>query len=97
MRHFRATVLLCALALEGCAIPYIEPPPVPPTPPERVPVPPAARISLIWQPGHYDWTGTAYVWIPGEWVDRAGHGTLWQDGFWRRTGQTSEWVPAHWL
>ncbi len=97
MRRFAVTTISCLLAVGACAPAYYDPPPVPAMPAEQVPAPPRSRVSLIWQPGHYDWNGSAYVWIPGEWVDRAGHGTLWQDGHWRRSGPTSEWVPARWL
>lgn len=97
MRRLIVIPVLYLASLLGCAPAYVPPPPVPPTPAEQVPRPPASPISLIWRPGHYDWTGTSYVWIAGEWVDRAGHGTLWQDGYWQRTGITSVWVPAHWI
>ncbi len=72
-------------------------PPKPPLPTERIPLPPAADESVTWQPGHYDWTGTAYVWVPGEWVRSAGHGIVWQDGQWRGEGRNWVWVPAHWI
>ena len=39
----------------------------------------------------------AFAWTPGEWVERAGHGTLWQDGYWRKDGPSYAWVPAHWM
>lgn len=71
--------------------------PVPPIRAERVPEPPRSSVVMIWQPGHYDWSRAGYAWIPGEWVERADHGTLWQDGYWQQTNQTSVWVPAHWI
>lgn len=83
--------------LQGCDAIYSPHPPVPPVRAERVPSPPKSSVVMIWQPGHYDWDGAGYVWIAGEWVDRAGHGTLWQDGYWQQTNQTSMWVPAHWI
>ena len=97
MNRARAVAGLCLFFLEGCAA---FPPghlPVPPIRAEQVPAPPNSNVVLIWQPGHYDWTGAAYVWVPGSWVDRAGHGTLWQDGYWRQTQRESVWVPAHWI
>jgi len=95
----RPAVLLaaCLMLGQGCAIPYADHPPVPPVLAEDVPAPPRSPVTLIWQPGHYDWTGTGYAWVRGEWVDRAGHGSLWQDGYWRRSGQAPVWVPAHWI
>lgn len=90
-------VLGLALAVGACSSTYPTYPVVPPPLPERVPTPPRSPVALIWQPGHYDWTGQTYAWIPGRWVERAGHGELWQDGFWRRSGSTYVWEPAHWI
>lgn len=89
--------LAVALSLTGC-IPVEGPPPaIPATPAERIPPPPASAITLIWEPGHYDWNGTGFDWVMGHWVPKSGHGPLWQDGSWRRTNGSWEWVPAHWL
>lgn len=88
---------LCLLLLGGCGTLYADHLPVPPIRAERVPAPPRSAVVLIWQPGHYNWNGSDYVWTAGQWVERAGHGTLWQDGYWQRTSQTSVWVPAHWI
>lgn len=95
----RRTLLapLCALALGACTAVYQAYPSVPTPLAEQVPAPPRSPIPLIWRPGHYDWNGTTFVWTAGEWVDRAGHGTLWQDGYWRRDGASYTWVPAHWM
>ncbi len=72
-------------------------PPVPAAPPETVPLPPVTETPLIWEPGHYDWSGAAYVWQPGRYVPRAGHGALWQDGYWQFVNGGYTWVPAHWM
>lgn len=88
---------LCALALSGCISAYEAYPPVPAPQAERVPAPPRSRVALIWRPGHYDWDGAGFAWAPGQWVDRAGHGTLWQDGYWRRGGEGYAWVSGHWM
>ena len=93
-----AVPMLCVLLLGACVAVYPPShPPVPPLPAEQVPAPPRSPVALIWQPGHFDWNGTGYVWVTGEWVGRGGHGTLWQDGFWQRSGDGSAWVPAHWM
>jgi len=97
MRHVAVVPALCLLLLAGCAAAYPTHPPVPPIRAEQVPTPPHSQVVLIWQPGHFDWNGVEYIWIPGEWVDRAGHGTLWQDGYWQQSAQTSQWLPAHWM
>ncbi|GAC1343174.1 MAG: hypothetical protein NVSMB18_18500 [Acetobacteraceae bacterium] len=85
------------VAVQGCAVAPPGHPPVPPIPAEQVMSPPPSRTAQIWQPGHFDWTGAQYVWVPGAWVQRAGHGTLWQDGYWEPAAQGSVWVPAHWM
>ncbi|MBV8911976.1 MAG: YXWGXW repeat-containing protein [Acetobacteraceae bacterium] len=89
--------LLSCLILAACGPAYPFHPPVPPIPAENVPAPPVSRTTLIWQPGHYDWTGQSYLWIGGRWVERAGHGALWQDGYWEQTPRGPVWVPAHWM
>ncbi|HTR16183.1 MAG TPA: YXWGXW repeat-containing protein [Acetobacteraceae bacterium] len=91
---------LMALALSGCAqqpAPSPGPPPPPPPRAESIPKPPVTATPLIWQPGHWDWTGTGYAWDQGRWVERAGHGAMWQDGYWQGSGATAVWVPGHWM
>lgn len=94
----RSLIPLLAIGLAACVPqPYpvaVTYPPVPPPMAEARPLPPVSRQPLIWQPGHYDWTGSSYVWQPGRYIARdvAGQG-LWQEGY--RDG-TGNWVPAHW-
>jgi hypothetical protein len=98
MKH-RLIPLVAAvtLALAGCAVYTANPyPPVPPPQAEVMPKPPVSAQPLIWQPGHWDWNGANYVWTPGAWVPRAGHGSLWQYGYWTLSGGTWVWVPSHW-
>ena len=90
-------LLLGSAALAGCTNAPAGHPPVPAVLSEQVPEPPRSQTVMIWQPGHWNWTGSAYQWITGEWVERAGHGTLWQDGYWRGGGVASTWGTAHWL
>ncbi|HTW26214.1 MAG TPA: hypothetical protein VME92_03725 [Acetobacteraceae bacterium] len=90
--------LAAALGVAACT-PVAAVPPYPPVPPPRVevvPKPPVSATALSWQPGHWNWTGTGYVWMPGLYVERAGHGTLWQDGYWSQTPNGYVWVPGHW-
>lgn len=90
-------MILLAAQLGGCAPLPPDHPPVPPLRAEQVPAPPRASVTLIWQPGHYDWNGSGYTWIAGQWIDRGGRSSLWQDGYWRQVSGRSVWVPAHWL
>lgn len=103
IKRVRFPVLLgAAIALTACATegggtgynPYPQPPPVRT---EEIPKPPVSEEPLIWQPGHWDWSGSGYIWRDGHWVKRGGHGTQWQDGYWTPQGGTWTWVPAHWL
>ncbi len=94
-----AAMLAAGLVLAGCvAAPPAAPPypPVPPVRPETLPKPPVSEAPLIWEPGHWDWSGTTYNWQAGAWVPRAGHGTMWQDGYWEKKGDTWSWLPGHW-
>ena len=101
MRTFTAPVALLTIALTaGCTPqapydgnPY---PPVPPLAAEVVPKPPVTAEQLVWQPGHWDWSGGGYVWARGEYVPAAGHGSLWMPGWWSRTDAGWTWQPAHW-
>jgi hypothetical protein len=92
--------LVGASLLAGCAAPTTTAanpfPPVPPPQPEIIPKPPVSGAPLLWQPGHWNWTGTGYVWEPGEYVPAAGHGTLFQTGYWQPTPTGWVWVQPHW-
>jgi hypothetical protein len=94
-----AIVSLCLaslLALAGC-IAAGPPAPIPTPLAEAVPKPPVSPVPLSWQPGHWDWTGTSYVWTPGQYVDAAGHGSNWMTGWWEKTDSGWVWRPAHWM
>lgn len=97
----RVLAVSAGLSLSACVAttsyvtnPYPAPPPVQA---EAIPPPPVSEDPLVWQPGHWDWTGTAYVWTGGRWIARAGHGTTWQDGYWANANGAWTWVPAHWM
>ena len=56
-----------ALILAGCV--QLSPPaPIPPPMAEAIPNPPVSPVPLMWQPGHWDWTGNSFVWTPGQYV-----------------------------
>ena len=102
MRRMTLAGGVMLLALAGCAgsgqttasaLPF---PPVPAPRAETIPKPPVTGQPLIWQPGHWDWTGSSYEWTGGAWVLRAGHGTSWQDGYWTRVDGKWSWVGPHW-
>jgi hypothetical protein len=105
MNHLSAQTLLLAAALltgglvAGCvpAAPVNPYPPVPAPLAETVPLPPVSAVPLVWQPGHWDWTGTSYAWTRGEFLPAEGHSGKWMPGWWSSTGAGWVWVPPHWV
>jgi len=85
------------LLLASCAGGGPTPPPIPQPQSEIIPKPPVSAVPLTWQPGHWDWTGSSYVWVPGQYVDAAGHLATWMPAFWENTPGGWVWHPAHWL
>jgi hypothetical protein len=71
-------------------------PPVPALLPDAQTKPPVTEEALMWQPGHWDWNGSGYVWARGQYVPAAGHGGLWMPGWWSRTDAGWVWQPPHW-
>jgi WXXGXW repeat (2 copies) len=98
---FLGIALAGATLLAGCAGPQATasnaPPPVPPPRQEEIPLPPVTATPLIWQPGHWNWNGSGYIWNQGRYVPRAGHGNLYMPGYWAQTNSGWEWQPPHWL
>lgn len=98
MKVAAVLVLLGPLLLAAC-VGQSETNPYPPAPApmsEVIPKPPVSATPLIWQPGHWDWNGTAYVWAPGQYVPAEGHGSMWLPGYWQKTEAGWQWQPAHW-
>jgi hypothetical protein len=64
---------------------------------EVMPKPPVSDTQLVWQPGHWDWTGATYVWTGGKWVQNPG-GTSWMAGSWTLSpGGSCAWNPGHFV
>ncbi len=88
----------CATSTPPAPVQMANPyPPVPALPVENQGLPPVSEEPLTFQPGHYNWTGTGYAYVPGAWVKRAGHGMLWQAGYWALGPTGWAWVPPHWM
>ncbi len=87
--------LFAAGVLAGCATqnPY---PPVPEPVSESIPRPPVSAEPLRWRPGHWNWTGNAYAWTPGQFVPAVGAGDKWMHGYWSQSGGGWVWNPPHW-
>jgi hypothetical protein len=97
MKLRTAAVLLgAACALVGCSA-GSAPPPVPAPMAETIPKPPVVATPLLWQPGHWDWTGSAYVWQPGQYVPAQGPSATWMPGYWEKADSGWIWHPAHWV
>jgi hypothetical protein len=97
-RPILAATLLSAGLLTGCAVTTAGPPAPPPAPlAETIPNPPVTDVPLIWQPGHWNWTGAGYAWAPGAYVPQDGHGNMFMPGYWQQTTAGWSWVPAHWI
>ena len=97
IRHaFAVTLFGVSLALAGCAS-GTAPPTMPAPIAETVPKPPVSATPLIWQPGHWDWTRSAYVWIPGQYVAQEDHGNRWMPGYWEKTESGWVWHAARWV
>jgi hypothetical protein len=92
-----AVALLAGCATEPPTAAMTSPPPVPLPREEPMPKPPVTATPLIYQPGHWDWNGTGYVWQPGEYVPREGHGNLYMPGYWAQSAAGWQWQPPHWL
>ena len=93
-----AVVLTGCVAVAACAPVTSSYPPVPPLQAETMTKPPVTTTPLIWQPGHWEWTGGGYAWAPGTWVSSVGHGTMWMPGYWAQgPGGGWVWAPAHWM
>lgn len=81
------------------------PPPTAPTQPppvhaELVPPPPAGRGPVVWQPGHWDYTGKTgnpWAWHDGQYVPPPEGETTWVPGRWSHAPNGSWiWLHGHW-
>ena len=97
MRMHSLLPMASLLALLACAPQVGVPPPVPPPQAEAQPLPPLAAEEQIWRPGHWDWDGRGYIWIPGEYQLRGGRSGTYQQGHWRQDQGGWVWQPWRWL
>ena len=98
----RWATLVFAIGLIGATIaPAIAqpPPPYPPVPPPRYEAPPPPpRGGYAWVPGHWQWNGVHYVWLPGRYEVRRPEWGHYVPGRWAWNPRVGQWVwrPAHW-
>jgi hypothetical protein len=98
-KYTTLALLLATTVLAGCIERQVGSNPYPPVPnplAETIPKPPVTAEPLMWQPGHWDWNGSGYVWAPGQYVPAAGHGSLWMNGWWSRAQSGWTWQAPHW-
>ena len=84
------------LLLGACAPTSMPPAQIPPPMAESVPKPPVSAAPLMWQPGYWDWTGSSFVWVPGQYVEATAPVRAWVPSYWE--GTPGGWVfqRAHW-
>lgn len=76
--------------------------PTPPPPPqsELVPPPPPGSGPVVWQPGHWAYTGapgSPWSWIAGRYVPPPPGQTTWIPGQWQQDISGSwHWLAGHW-
>ena len=88
--------MLLAPALIGLSACVTTPPPHS----ELVPPPPPGAGAVVWQPGHWLFTGAPgrdWSWQPGQYVPPPMGQTTWVPGRWQQqpTGGWS-WLEGHW-
>jgi hypothetical protein len=86
-----------AMMLSGCAGGMGAPPDVPAPRPETIPMPYISAVEQVWRPGHWDWDGKGYRWIPGEYQQRTPQTNLWRSGVWERGPGGWIWHPPGWM
>lgn len=75
--------------------------PAPPPPnAELVPPPPQGAGTVVWQPGHWRYTGIAgseWVWVRGQYTPPPYGMSTWQPGRWTQSPSGGWlWVEGHW-
>ncbi len=77
-------------------------PAAPPLPQSETipPLPATATVTTYWQPGHWNWNGSNWVWVDGSYIQRMQQPTaiaVWVPGQWvmQSTGGYV-WVAGHW-
>src|SRR5690349_17379375 len=99
MRNRLLGLLAALLVVAGSgsvgAQPYPMAPP-PAMPYEAVPPPPPGPAVMAWRPGHWRWTGRAYVWVPGHYLRGPRPGAVWVPGHWVDRHGRWVWIEGHW-
>jgi hypothetical protein len=70
-------------------------PKAPPAPEAETP-PPSPSPSFVWEPGHWAWTGTAFDWQPGKYVEKPTVTATYTPGHWQQGPEGWAWVDGSW-
>jgi hypothetical protein len=68
--------------------------PLPPPPPPRAEHVPAPRYGYLWAPGHWQWSGRAYRWVSGSWVEQGGAPLVSDE--WQQMDARWHYLLRHW-
>jgi hypothetical protein len=78
----------------------VSPAPPPPAQSELVPPPPQGAGNVVWQPGHWRYTGAAgnpWTWQPGLYVSVPPGQSVWTPGRWQQQPSGGwVWAEGHW-
>lgn len=67
-----------------------------PPAPRTETIPPAPSEAVVWNPGHWEWAGTRYVWVSGHYIQRPTAQANWVPGRWVKRDGDWYWVEGHW-
>jgi hypothetical protein len=70
--------------------------PTAPPPPEVETIPAAPSQLVYWQPGHWGWSGSTWVWAAGHYVQRPEAQSVWIPGHWLQEANGWTWVDGYW-
>jgi hypothetical protein len=61
------------------------------------PAPPGPPNYFAWEPGHWHWYETGFIWIPGHYTEQPYQGSSWTHGNWSYDGNLNwTWTPGYW-
>ncbi len=74
----------------------VQNPPLAPTSAPYEQVPPRPSMNAVWIPGHYNYTGSTYVWESGRWEVPPSGASSWVQPNWQPTNGGYVYVRGHW-
>lgn len=89
---------LPAIVVQQPAI--VVPGPPPPAQAELVPPPPPGAASMVWKPGHWQWSGQSpqpWQWVAGGYEQAPTGQRVWVPGRWVQAPSGGwSWIEGHW-